>query len=133
MKAILIALTTLLLTVPVWAQADYSARFKSHDRPLIGISGLQYPQSSTPLYYERHGDRGSRHAQSRSRDHLAAWYARTAVAQSRQAWRYGCARSHPRWSTSYREHYRWALRNSVGRVEREIERRERTLASCLAW
>lgn len=133
MKAILIALTTWLLLAPMWAQADHPARLKSHDRPLIGISGPLYPHASVPLYYERHGDRGSRHSPPRSRDNLAAWYARRAVAQSRTAWRYGCARSHPRWSTSYQEHYRWALRQNVVRVEREIERRERTLASCLVW
>ena len=132
MKVTLIALTTLLLAAPMWAEANHPARFHSHERPLISVSGTLYRQASPPFNYERHGDRDSRQSPLRSRDYLAVWYARTAVAQSRKAWRYGCARSHPRWSTSYREHHRWALRQNLARVEREIERRERTLASCLA-
>ncbi len=133
MKAILIASAMFLLVVPLSADADHQARYKSHDRPSTGVSAPLYRHASPPLHYQRHGERRSRHSAPRGRDQLAAWYARTAVAQSRKAWRYGCASSHPRWSSSYQEHYRWALRQHVSRVEREMERRERALVSCLAW
>lgn len=89
--------------------------------------GSRHHRSSAPIH--RGGRRGNVSPQAR----MADWYARTAVSQSHTAWSFGCAYAHPRWSTSYQEHYQWAYRQPFHHAQREIERRERTLARCLAW
>jgi len=53
--------------------------------------------------YQSHYDRGDRRVERARR------YASQATAQASTAWRQGCARSGPRWSTSWDDHYDWAL------------------------
>jgi len=97
-----------------------------------GISRLHSSADIGSRHYSfQPGFSDSRYLNSAARDGLAAWYARTAVSQSRAAHRYRCAGSHPRWSASYREHYRWAVRQKSGKLYREVERRERVLNRCL--
>jgi len=139
-----IVVITLLLALTLGVSMD---AFGQHKTSVVGHGG--HVVSAAGLQHHRHGPpahRGPSHHQSRTvlrrasrathaspKARKADWYARTAVSQSHTAWRFGCAHSHPRWSTSYQDHYQWAYGQSLHRAQREIERRERTLARCLAW
>ena len=94
---------------------------------------LREAQYDHPRYergYERHrhGHRQHRrsdwHAEQRDRAHR---YALRAVEQAREARWYGYDFNHPRWSTNYRRHFRWALDASRKELRRELRKRERRL------
>ncbi|MFU8833074.1 MAG: hypothetical protein ACNA7J_13110 [Wenzhouxiangella sp.] len=74
--------------------------------------------------------RSNRHAVRDEQTRMAEWYASTTMAQVTHARRVGCAGSHPRWSTSYQDHYNWAYTSSRNQIMREVDRRDRQLASC---
>lgn len=77
----------------------------------------------------RRGHRHSHHADWRiERRERAHRYAARAVDQAREARSFGYYFDHPRWSTRYRNHFRWALRARPEQLRREIRQRERRLS-----
>jgi hypothetical protein len=73
-----------------------------------------------------HNDWGINASQHR----WANYYAETAVRQARQSLRLACGYHGGRWSTHYRGHYEWALRQRTRKGEVEIDRRDRALREC---
>lgn len=135
----LAVLLGLVLGVSLDAQARPTSGSPGHAGVVVQAAGHPHHRGGPPAHrfapqHHSHGaiPRGSRSLSVSPQSRLADWYARTAVRQSHTAWRFGCANSHPRWSTSYHDHYRWAYSQSANRAQREIERRERTIAQCLA-
>lgn len=129
----------LALGVASAAQAQPNNSALGHSGTLSLFAGKHHQRPSQPVHrghgrhhsgpaIQRHSRPGHMSPQARTAD----WYARTAVSQSHTAWRVGCANSHPRWSTSYQEHFRWAYGRSAHQMQREIERRDHSLGRCLA-
>jgi hypothetical protein len=140
-----LVLTSVSLAEPASAQA----RERVIEVSTVTVGGPPVPRQAPfyrpgppPQVHHRHRHGPPPHARSNHRSvrpdprreqaRMANWYASQAVAQAREGWRLGCARNHPRWSTSYQEHYRWAYGATRQQVMREIERRDRTLAQCWA-
>ena len=67
---------------------------------------------------------------SAAQHNWAIHYAETAVRQARAALRLGCAYRGNRWSTNFRQHYDWALRERRHKGEVEIDRRANALRHC---
>lgn len=133
-------LLALTLGLGVDAHAQHKTGVLNHNGKVVSTAGFQHHRPAPPVHRgppHRHSSavihRGSRSAHSSPQARMADWYARTAISQSHTAWRFGCAYSHPRWSTSYNDHYHWAYHQPFHLAQREIERREHTLARCLAW
>jgi hypothetical protein len=126
---------SLAMVEPVSAQVRESSVSVS----TFTVYGPPGPRHAPPYYRGpalRHGPRHyhpARHGHAHSQARLASWYASTAVAQARQGWRYGCANNHPRWSTSYRDHYHWAAGANRKQVMREVDRRDAMLARCTPY
>lgn len=88
-------------------------------------------------YYDDAYDRRYEHGRGYRHSHHADWraerrerahrYAARAVDQAREARSLGYYFDHPRWSTRYRNHLRWALRARPEQLRREIRQRERRL------
>lgn len=80
-------------------------------------------------YDHRRGYRQPHHAEWRvDRRERAHRYAARAVDQAREARSFGYYFDHPRWSTRYRNHFRWALRARPEQLRRETRQRERRLS-----
>jgi hypothetical protein len=117
---LIVAILLVLTSFVAEAEADPGVGWKTHSPSGWESSG--YVRRS-PTYASR----------SSHRDELAAWYARKAVRQAHVARRFDCASSHPRWSTSYLEHFRWAVQQKPRKLHRELQRRERKLSHCRIW
>lgn len=131
-----LATVTLLLGLALGSSLDVHAQHNpgafGRDAVVVNAAGPSHHRHGPPVH-RGHGHRQARPPQMNAQARLADWYARTAVSQSHTAWRFGCANSHPRWSTSYQDHYDWAYRQSANQAQREIERRDLTISHCLAW
>jgi hypothetical protein len=67
-----------------------------------------------------------------SQHEWARYYADTTIRQVHQNRRLYCNYHGQRWSPSYQQHFRWALRVSRGSAQSEINHRRRDLDHCLA-
>ncbi len=138
-----LVLTSVSLAEPAPAQV----RERVIEVSTVTVSGPPTPRQapfyrpgSPPQIHHRHRHRPPPHARAHDRSfrpdprreqaRMASWYASRAMAQAREGWRLGCARNHPRWSTSYQGHYRWAYGATHRQAVREIERRDQALARC---
>ena len=148
----LIGLSTVLIIAGISLTDAASAQVRERviEVSTVTVSGPPTPRQAPffrpgppPKIQSRHRQGPPPHARShyrvvrpdphREQARMADWYASRAVAQAREGWRLGCARNHPRWSTSYHEHYQWAYKTPRHRVMREIEQRDRILARCWAY
>jgi hypothetical protein len=127
---------SLLLVHPAEAQTrESTAKISSFTM----VSGPPHNRHSTVhrghpshrgAYHAPRSHRSHRHERRNEQARMADWYASTTLSQVNFARRVGCANSHPRWSTSYQDHYHWAYANGRNQAMREIENRDRALASC---
>lgn len=137
-------LAAALLVAPSWAEAST----RDGHRDVVIVTSVNHPPYSNRhanRHANRHGYRyGSRHGHSSDRHYYiqaepprqverARRYASQATAQASTAWRLGCARSGPRWSTDWNDHYFWALDARPRHLQRELDRREDHLQECQAW
>ncbi|MEM1080031.1 MAG: hypothetical protein AAGH65_00465 [Pseudomonadota bacterium] len=121
---------------------------------LVGTAEANGPREHRPGYPDRgytqgpgygvdHDTHRYGHAYDREHNHRRgharydAWqaerrerarrYAERAVEQAREARWYGYRFDHPRWSTRYKRHFRWALHAHPRELRRETRVRERRL------
>jgi len=122
--ATLFAVTALFLSPSV-----ASASPRDGHREAFVITPVDHPR-----HHYRHGRAYDRHYQirgdSRRKIEHARRYASQATAQASAAWRLGCARSGPRWSTDWNDHYFWALNAGPRDLRRELDRRDHRLRDC---
>lgn len=126
---------SLLLAQPAEAQkrdttvtiSSFAVAGPPHSRPSLIQRGQSHRHGA---YHAQRPYRSHRHTVRNEQARRAEWYASTALAQVTHARRIGCASRHPRWSTSYQDHYNWAYTSSRDQIMREIERRDHQLASC---
>ncbi|MGY6553391.1 MAG: hypothetical protein ACXIUM_02600 [Wenzhouxiangella sp.] len=139
MLAVAGSLLALGLSVQAQAQAVRGASGHAGPAPeLITVHHVHRPGASPHGSVPPHRSatvihRSPRMAHASPQARMADRYARTAVSQAHTAWQFGCAQSHPRWSTAFHDHFQWAYGRSLHETQREIERRERVLARCVAW
>jgi hypothetical protein len=114
-----------LLAMPGAAHASP----RESSRSVVTVTTVSHP----------HGYRSPRHrayhhepSHDSRRVNRARRYASQATAQASSAWRMGCGRSGPRWSTSWDDHYFWALSARPRELRRELDRREDHLHGCRA-
>lgn len=106
-----------------------SASSRDGHREVVTVTTLS-PHSQRAGWVRGHRYGGYHH--SRRRIERARRYASQATAQASLAWRRGCGRSGPRWSTSWDDHYFWALDARPRELRRELDRREDHLHGCRA-
>ena len=151
MKTLIGLSTALILTSAALAEpASAQVRERVIEVSTVTVSGPPTPRQAPffrpgppPKIQSRHRHGPPPHARAphrtvrpdphREQARMANWYARQAVAQAREGRRLGCASDHPRWSTSFQGHYRWAYGATRQQAIREIERRDQALARCWAY
>lgn len=115
------------------AVADATPRDGHRDVVIVTSSGHHRQGHRHRSRYGRAPDRYHHGRGESLQIERARRYAGQATAQASTAWRLGCARSGPRWSTDWNDHYYWALDARPRHLRQELDRREHRLRECRVW